>query len=900
VATTTDVFTQNISGSTVIKTSPTTTDTTAPADVDGICYTPGVAPALPPLPTARPTLPSGCLAWPCAVDTSNPVGGSSNSLADVAQYYYMNDLRPEMDDGTSTLRGIDDNAPWQHMSTYGLGLGVSGTLTFKPDYLTSFTGDFSLIRPPATASTTQLLPTLQWPVWPDPAVNYASDARFYNDAKSIDDFWHAAVNGRGQYFSAGDPTAVVDALGGALAKIDSVSGAGSAVTLSTSAPTADDNFSFLSTYKTGEWSGDVIEQRVDVTTGALSTSAAWSAQAILDAVPLAACDNRKIYYRKVGGTNDLANFSWNTKSCLSGAPAPGAADTGLTSVEQAYFGASAVAGLTQYATMTDGSGGTVDQRGTAAGSNMVNFIRGQRGLEVPTDAFIPNNLSTLYRKRAHVLGDIVGSSIAFVKEPSAGYADTGYAGFKAAHTGRTPMIYVGANDGMLHAFYAATSPTDTNYAKAGSEAWAYVPQAVMPELYRLADTNYKVRHRYFVDGSPIYGDIYDAPNDAWKSIRVGGLNKGGKGFYALDVTDPVNPKSLWEFNLSSTCYDATNSSTANADCHIGLSFGRPIITKLASGTWVVLLTSGYNNVRATPGTGDGGGYLYVLNAATGKIISKLATNVGDSTTPSGLREVNNYVANGALDNTTLRVYGGDLLGNIWRFDVNDSIDPAGKEATLVAVAKDASDVPQPISTRVQLAEVDGVTMVVAGTGEFLGETDKQSTQVQSVYGFKDPISSTVLYPDLRGVSKVIGLTKSGLTRISGCSVVANCTFTDGWVVDLPEAGERINIDPFIVAGTVAFVSNVPTSSGCEAGGHSWLNYVNLLTGGTVPSSEHGESSVYLADALAVGHTPVFLPDGTVKDEVIFSTGGPNGAPPNIPVEPPSPVGRRVSWREIRK
>jgi Tfp pilus tip-associated adhesin PilY1 len=906
VATTSEQFTEYLSGATTITTTPTTSSTTAAADVDGICYTPGVAPVLPAFPTAQPTTPSGCTAWKCAVETPNVTGGSKNSLADVSQYYYVHDLRPEMADQPeiASSAALDDRAPWQHMTTFALGLGVSGTLQYQSDYAKP-AGDFARIRPPVTVPP--VAPTLNWPAWPDPTIDYTV-GKPYDNPRSIDDFWHAAVNGRGQYFSANDPTSVVNALTKAFSKIDGKQGSGSAANSSTTTPIAGNQLGFVTSFVTVEWSGDVKSGKIDLLTGKIDVTSpsttdtpTWSAQTKLDAMTFAACDNRTIYIRKVGGTNNLTNFSWDTKACAAGVPAgvpTGSADTGLDSTQQAYFDATAVAKLSQYAAMTDGSGGTEKQRQNAAGANLVNFIRGQRGLEVPDDTFTPNAV-TLYRGRTHVLGDVVGSAATYVAAPSHAYTDAGYDTFKTAHASRASMVYVGANDGMLHAIYAPVSSTDPNIAKAGVEAWAYVPQAVMPELYRLADTDYKVNHHFFVDGTPTTGDVYDPVASAWKTILVGGLNAGGKGYYAMDVTDPANPKSLWEFNQSGTCYSASVASTDGSDCNLGLTFGRPIITKLVDGTWVVMVTSGYNNVQTPSGSGDGRGYLYVLNAVTGKIISKLDTGVGDDNNPSGLREINNYVANGALDNTTLRVYGGDLLGNIWRFDVNDNVAPIGKEATLVATAKDPSGTPQPITTHLQLAEVDGKTMIVAATGQLLGASDTSVKQVQSVYGFLDLLGSALVYPDLRGSLRQVSLTKATTTRTTTCSGgTANCALTAGYVLDLPESGERVNVDPFIVGGTLTFVSNVPSNSACEAGGHSWINFVGLLSGVAVASSADNVASKYLNDSLSVGVSFFVLPDGTV---VATSVGSDSSLQQVVvPQEPPQPLGRRVSWREIKR
>ncbi len=223
------------------------------------------------------------------------------------------------------------------------------------------------------------------------------------------------------------------------------------------------------------------------------------------------------------------------------------------------------------------------------------------------------------------------------------------------------MVFAAANDGMLHAFYAGTSLIDTN---GGNEAWAFIPTMALPNLYKLASVNYANQHTYSVDGTPTAGDVYDTVNTAWKTILVGGLNKGGKGYYALDITDTLNPKALWEFKWSSTCYDPATPSTWYADCHIGYTFNNPIISKLRDGRWVVFVTSGYNNVNSPSVSGDGVGYLYVLEAMTGKILYKISTGAGDATTPSGLNHINAWADNSIRNNQTERVYGVDLLGNV--------------------------------------------------------------------------------------------------------------------------------------------------------------------------------------------------------------------------------------------
>src|SRR5678816_1483336 len=154
------------------------------------------------------------------------------------------------------------------------------------------------------------------------------------------------------------------------------------------------------------------------------------------------------------GSAALGNFTWNTDICPSGTPT-GTLLTDLTSTEKSYFDVVNISQLSQYPFMTDGTGTTVQQQQEAVkAGKLVNFLRGQRGNE----DFESNSLTKLFRHRDTVLGDIVGSQPVYVQTPFASYQDAGYAGFKSSNAARTPRVYVGANDGMLHAFYATLDP----------------------------------------------------------------------------------------------------------------------------------------------------------------------------------------------------------------------------------------------------------------------------------------------------------------------------------------------------------------------------------------------------------------------------------------------------------
>jgi type IV pilus assembly protein PilY1 len=324
----------------------------------------------------------------------------------------------------------------------------------------------------------------------------------------------------------------------------------------------------------------------------------------------------------------------------------------------------------------------------------------------------------LYRDRNGVMfGDVVGSQPYYVRAANFGYTENNYAGYKISTSTRSPTVYVGANDGMLHAFNALT----------GVERWAYVPSQVFPTMYGLASADYANTHKFYVDGAPIASDIYctSCSTVGWRTIIVGGLNAGGNGYYAIDVTDPDDPHGLWEFKTTTTCLSAAEISngTGSGDCHVGNSYGRPVITKLNDGTWVVLVTSGYNNTGAAGTTGYG--YLYVLNAITGKVINRISTNVGSDTSPSGLAQISGYADSPFTNNLATYVYGGDLLGNLWRFDINTT-DPVA-QVVLIATLKDSSNNPQPITTAPELALINSKRIIYVGTGKYLEISDLTTT-----------------------------------------------------------------------------------------------------------------------------------------------------------------------------
>lgn len=750
-----------------------------------------------------------------------------NTLADVAYYYYHTDLRANgstgalgTDVGTDnnvpaigTNTDVDDVATHQHMTTFTLGLGVDGTLTYADGYKTSTSGDYYDINQGTK-------------FWPDP-INNSGDER-------IDDLWHAAVNGRGTYFSARNPESLSSGLTKALSAISISLGSGAAAATSNLEPVAGDNYVYVASYRTQMWDGDIGGYTIDLSSGEVSISSQWLAGTLLNSRigTTGDSDSRSIYTYDSAATNRLKSFTW----------------ANLSATEQAYFNTSQ---LSQYSNWTS------TEIAAATGATLVGYLRGQNRNENQDRAVTYGTYYRLYRDRDNVLGDIIHAQPYYVQTPQYNYVDTGYATFKSNNASRTGTLYVAANDGMLHAFNA----TD------GSETWAYIPPAVLPTLHKLADANYQNNHQYYVDGAPAVGDIYTG--SAWKTILVGGLNSGGRGYYAVDITDPASPKALWNF-------------TSANDSDLGYSYGKPLITKLSDGTWVVLITSGYNNVSP----GDGKSYLYVLNADTGALIRKIGTGEGTTGLPSGLAQINNWVDSLDLDNTTVRVYGGDLYGNLWRFNADSG-----------AVQKVASlGASQPITVRPELGEVESKPVIFLGTGRYLGLTDLADTSPQTVYAIKDNLDSTTL-TNLRTSGQLVEqvISTSGTDRtVSSNTVDWNTQM--GWYADLPDSGERVNVDPILQLGTLTIASNVPSASACTPGGYSWLYSFDYKTGSYVSTST-GNILAKKMNFITVGLNVVKLPGGTV---IIYRTGHKNPIPElrEMPVGSGVVDAKRVTWREL--
>jgi len=736
------------------------------------------------------------------------------SLADLASAYYTRNPRPDLPTGLLNVDPSDtspsaDKNPNLHVNTYGVTLGTIGTI-------------YGTGTPAATN------PYLNYPTWPAPTAN--------RHPSSIDDLWHATINGRGKMFLANNASDLTKHLREVVNSLLTKAGSDAGIAVSNVNLKNSDNTAYVSSYNAQNWSGELAAFPVDVSTGQVNMSPAgqmWEARDQLT-------------------TRSAASRIIATYDGTQGVPfQPGSIPAAMKTV------------LATPPAATDAN-------------NVIAFLRGERSLE-----------GTTYRTRGALLGDIVNAEPVFVGGAVATYVDPDYATFSSSVATRQKMIYQAANDGMLHAFDATT----------GAELWAYVPALVYPKLNALSNPLYT--HGFSVDGTPTTGDA-DVANTVsggrgsgdWRTLLIAGLNAGGQGFYALDVTqaDPGSEtnaaaKVLWEFPNAST--------PPGVAVNVGMSFGKPVLAKTLAAGWVVLVTSGYNNTA-----GDGRGHLYVLDARTGALIRDLSTGVGSTTDPSGLAQVSAWANNAALDATIGNVYGGDLKGNVWRFNLSDSATPSSWNVVKLATLADSTGVAQPITSPPELVEVDGRRLVFVGTGSLLGSGDLASAQRQSMYGMVDNMSPAPLIANPRSdlVNKAVTVTAGGIRTIDPTHV--DYSIARGWYFDLPSGGERVNTAPAAAFGVLVFSTNQPSILACSS--QSYLYAVDVASGGQLPntafaSGETPWSGKSLGSSLASRPVIVVLPNGSVqsithKSDTTLTTS-------RLPVSLGGKV-RKVGWKEI--
>ena len=804
----------------------------------------------------------------------------------------------------------NDPATWQHVTQYMIGFG-NGATTWGSGVAplwggNTYAGDYAKLINGSVA-------------WPDVKV---TDTGNTPDVRTAD-LWHGAINGRGKFIPATDAAALTqaftDILGIVLADTSKP-----LITVTTSASTLRQGLSaFIAGYKAENWAGQLMARPLDATTAAVGSTVTWDATALLDD-PAYSVANRLVVSNGVtGSASTAAGFSWKTYSSLP---------------------------TSQQTRMNSNSAGTADSKG----QDRVDYIRGDRTKEVAAGG--------TFRDRGSRLGDIVNSNIWYTGRPNSGYTTHGYFGFSSTATGgkgaRTPMVYIGANDGMLHGVAAAT----TGSVAGGTELLAYIPQGVAESSLRtLTDTSYT--HKYFVDGTPFTGDAYittpGRTTAGWTTVLLGTLGAGGKGYFVLDVTDPADFTVANVANL--VIKDTTDSLTGTKDADIGVITSPPVvddaisskprqIVQLNNGRWAVVMGNGYNSVNEAPVLLiqylDGDKSIKKLSPCAAPIASTACTFKGSNGLSSpALIDLD---GNGKAD----VAYAGDLQGNLWKFNLSSATDSNwgvsfSGQPFFVAKGR-ATTATRPSATVTQaitsapyfMFHPLGGVMVSGGTGRNLTDADQSSTGIDSYYALWDnstftsaagivtitdgtainTTSATALPTTNGGLVEqtVTGtITDSGTTLYTSSTnavtyTTSASTTQRGWYMDLGiSTSERVLINTRLYTGeTILVTTTVPKSGAssvgesCTASATAEMNYfylLNMFTGKppTTPAFDLTTTPTTQPNIIKVGggDTAIVENTATSKKHVVKSDCAAGTTCASIPLNLGSSTGRRVSWRK---
>jgi len=666
--------------------------------------------------------------------------------------------------------------------------------------------------------------------------------------------------------------------------IQAKTGAGAAVALNTGT-WATGSSVYQARFNSTDWSGNLLAFPVTAA-GAIGTTPTWDAASRVRAQNWDT-GRRIMTYKPSGALGQRGiRFRWPADPA---APSPAELDT------------------SQSAELNRDAAGTTD----GFGAERLTWLRGNAANEARNCATPPCAAPQFRNRAATPLGDIVNSAPYFVAAPAFGYFDDfesqPYSTFVANYRNRTPVIYVGANDGMLHAFNATT----------GAEIFAYVPAALYPSLSQLTSPGYS--HRYYVDGSPTVGDVFYG--NAWHTLLASGMRSGAKGLFALDVTDPNNFSEgtaasvvRWEFQ----------------DADLGHVYSQPLIVKTNNGRWSVIVGGGYN-----VGNASGRAYLFVIDAETGALVRKIDTGAGTALSPNGLSSPAAIDSNG--DGIVDVVYAGDMDGNLWKFDL---LSDTASSWVLGNGAAALFSTPggQPITARPDVTRHPrGGYLIGFGTGRYFAIGDHGNTSAQSVYAILDSgTAATVTLTDLQQQTIVETAARAGVdyrlsthavgppadSTVTGDDAIARTNFfatKKGWYLNLPTSGERVVADARFRAGRLILVSMIPdTSAVCSFGGSGWLLEFDAITGNrlaTATFDTNNDLVVNAADYLpftssgvggsnnvsgrrlgAISAAPGFLVSGKLDLRLLSRA---DGGVETVIASPGLARDGRAMWREVR-
>ncbi|MBS3757468.1 MAG: hypothetical protein KGY61_02285 [Desulfobacterales bacterium] len=737
-----------------------------------------------------------------AFDGGKYADTQQDTLADGAMEFYETDLKTNLEDLVPT-NPADDNKQ-QHMVTYTLSYGVHGTED-PADY-----PDCIGLECEGSGCCPEPWPTVT-----------------KGSLTTLDDLYHAAVNGRGLYLNASNPPELVEALLRIKADIESRLGSAAAVATNSVQRRAGSKV-YQAKYLEG-WMGNLIAFNVKVGTGTIGEKV-WEAKEVLKSTDW---DSGRTIFT-FGTTNGGSAFRY----------------TSLSDVQKAKL----QNGL-DYAFGT-GQAPTVEE--------LVPYLRGNHAQEKKNGG--------IARNRDGKLGDLVHSTPFY-------------------HDG---VVYVGANDGMLHAFDS----------ESGEEHFAYVPGRVYDHLAELADPEYE--HRFFVDGPPYVADV-----SSTQTLLAGGFGKGAKGVYCLDVSgakgaDEANASdfTMWE-------YDGTSESSPS---DLGYVYGKAYIIQTTDG-WKVVFGNGYNSESEEA-------VLYLVDAKGGPTagVTKIETGVTGCNGMSSPAVVD-YQTDGIID----AIYAGDLKGNLWKFDISGdkaewgSAYTDGTNPKPLFTAQSASGGTQPITSEPDVmyhcqSEKSGY-IVVFGTGSYLNEDDLSDTSQQTMYGVWDWKKELEARGDISNPEQqYLGAFSTGsprvLTNIDGASYLngnpptlqeQTIDYEDadklilsdnevyyfgtaepstgetqlGWYFDLPHSGERVVEDPMIRWDTAVFVGMWPECDYCDLGGGSSVLYqVDACNGGQTEEARFDADGDDVVDQYDMVHPD--NPDVTFNPDEDYDGDGDTG------------------------
>jgi type IV pilus assembly protein PilY1 len=300
--------------------------------------------------------------------------------------------------------------------------------------------------------------------------------------------------------------------------------------------------------------------------------------------------------------------------------------------------------------------------------------------------------------------------------------------------------------------------------------------------------------------------------------------------------------------------------------------------------------------------GDGNGRLYVLNAVSGaqlvgtpiQTYTTGTTPAGTALAPSGLGKINPWI-DVETNNTATRFYGGDMLGNLWRFDFDNNIAPSGNEALLLGQATASDGTAQPITTRPITFKVGGdatLPAVAFATGRYLGTSDVGSAQTQSLYVIKETLGTAGLGP-LRSTGANLVMQTMNASHVVSTSAV-DWTTKLGWYFDFPAASsgqssERMNVDMQQTGKLLVASTNQPSPSACNAGGNSVLYTIDITSGALTDTAQTFTTLTAGLNLIKIG--------GVLKIIRWDTSGNPTVTTPTLPTGSAAAT-RRTSWREI--